>query len=220
MSSELAAEHRQALTALTVYTQRDLDTLFANLRAYPLDEAYGALMEAVPILAETYGYMAAALAMDFYENMREEADVASRFTAEPAPLPGTARYEALVRWGMQPAYADDPTVALTRLSGGLQRIVANSSRETVTLNSERDPQAKGWKRVARGDGCRWCQMLASRGAVYRQSSVRFASHDDCHCTAAPAFGSEPSVSVVQYQASKRVQTEADRARVREYLRRN
>ena len=47
-------------------------------------------------------------------------------------------------------------------------------------------------------------------------------HPNCHCTAAPAFRGEPvtEAGVVQYVASKRRPTEADRARVRAYLAEN
>jgi len=60
-------------------------------------------------------------------------------------------------------------------------------------------------------------MLAGRGEVYAKDTVRFASHDDCGCAGAPAFGEGRPLEVHQYIASKRNQTEADRRRVREYL---
>ena len=45
--------------------------------------------------------------------------------------------------------------------------------------------------VASG-GCRFCSMLAGRGEVYRADTARFASHPNCHCTAAPVMKMLPS----------------------------
>jgi hypothetical protein len=228
MASEaLALEHRAALTALTGLTEDALRALFESLRGASATEIRDVLMELVPTLAETYGDMAAALAMDFYESMREEADVRKAFSVEPAALPGSARYEALVRWGVDPLFSanPEPLAVLSRVSGGMQRIVTDVSRDTVALNSIRDPAAAGWKRVARSDGCSFCKMLASNGAVYRKSSARFASHDRCHCSAAPAFDEGRTASVMQYKASARrssdPETQAARnATLREYLAEN
>ena len=62
-------------------------------------------------------------------------------------------------------------------------------------------------------------MLAGRGAVYKADTARFASHTNCHCTAAPVFNGQDGeeASALQYVASKRRQTERDRERVRTYL---
>jgi hypothetical protein len=100
----------------------------------------------------------------------------------------------------------------------VQLETARPYRETITTNRRRDPQAAGWRRVAEG-GCKFCRMLAGRGEVYKADTARFASHPNCHCTAQPVFKGEPApeADVIQYVASKRRTTEADRARVREYL---
>lgn len=78
-----------------------------------------------------------------------------------------------------------------------------------------DPRATGWRRVTRG-GCKFCQMLAGRDAVYGAESVRFASHDHCRCQAVPAYGGKP-VDVHQYTASKAKITEAERRQLKDYL---
>lgn len=88
----------------------------------------------------------------------------------------------------------------------------------VTETALADPQATGWRRVGDGDSCAFCRMLIGRGEVYSEAGVTFASHDRCGCEAEPAYGDGERVSVKQYTASKRKQTDADRARVREWLR--
>lgn len=221
MSEALALEHRRALSRLTDLSVRDLRRLLTVVAGADAVLVRDALLEALPPLADSYSDMAAALAADYYDEAREQAEVRGRFRAEPAPLPGAARYEALVRWGVDPLFGrQDRAAALGRLAGGLQRVVADASRETIVRSAVRDPQAAGWQRVTDGNACKFCRMLADRGAVYREATVRFASHDDCGCTAAPAFDPGRSVQVNAYRASKRQPSEADRARVREYLARN
>ena len=104
----------------------------------------------------------------------------------------------------------------------MQLETARPYRDTITTNRQRDPEAAGWRRVASG-GCSFCRRLASRGAVYRHDTTRFASHTICHCIAPPVFkGGDPGeeASVVQYVASKRNPTARDRERVRAYLAEN
>jgi hypothetical protein len=60
-------------------------------------------------------------------------------------------------------------------------------------------------------------MLIARGAVYTEVTADFASHDHCNCSAVPAFGGQP-LAVKPYTPSSKNITDADRARVREYLR--
>lgn len=63
-------------------------------------------------------------------------------------------------------------------------------------------------------------MLSDRGAVYRQATVQFAAHTNCHCTAVPVFkDNDPGTEVgdFQYMASRRNKSAATRARIRAYL---
>jgi hypothetical protein len=59
-------------------------------------------------------------------------------------------------------------------------------------------------------------MLIGRGAVYSEATADFAAHDHCKCSAVPAFDGEPR-PVKPFTPSLREATDADRARVREYL---
>ena len=131
---------------------------------------------------------------------------------------GQKLYNAIA-WATQ-ALLDDALDATPqqRLAEVVQLETARPYRDTITTNRRRDPSAVGWRRIAES-GCRFCRMLAGRGAVYKAETARFASHTHCHCTAAPVFKGQdgPEASALQYVASKRRKTEADRARVRAYL---
>jgi hypothetical protein len=62
-------------------------------------------------------------------------------------------------------------------------------------------------------------MLSGKGAIFKQDTARFAAHENCHCSAQPVFDKQggEEASVIQYIASKKRRTEADRKRLRDYL---
>src|SRR5690606_5733677 len=68
----------------------------------------------------------------------------------------------------------------------------------------------GWHRETRGSrsypsGCKFCQMLASRGDVYKKATARFAAHAGCNCVAVPSWDANaPEVPAGAYVASERL----------------
>ena len=209
-----AAEQRQAVADLAELAKRELfrflaGVLPANYRA--------ALVEVLPLLGAEYGDAAAALAADWYEEIRAANGAAGRFIAVLAGTPDAGRWESLAVW------ASSHSEALALAAGGLQRAIADQHRLTIVNSSIADPAAAGWRRVARAGACGFCKVLADRrsdgeNGVYTEASVQFKSHDNCACCAAPSFASNVrKVIGVPYVASRRNVTDRDRARVRDYL---
>lgn len=209
---------RESVQTLATIAASDIATLVRQITDPDVlrDELFGLVGD----LALTYGEAAATVAADWYDETRETAGIRRRFRAF-VPEVGDLGTDELVRWGISPLYqADpDPLTATQKLSGGLQRRIANQARQTITLSSIADPDAEGWQRKTTGTSCGFCQLLASRGAVYRESSVGFASHDDCDCYAIPAFAGQAR-PVKPYTPSARNVTDRDRARLRAYLNSN
>jgi hypothetical protein len=147
-----------------------------------------ALLDLLPGVIETYGLAAATLAADYYDDSRARRNIRGRFTAI-IPDMGDMGAEELARWGVGPLFQANPdwATAQTLIDGGLQRRVANYSRDTITESAVEDPQARGWQRVTSGGSCDFCTMLAGRGAIYTESSSDFESHDHCNCSAEPAW---------------------------------
>lgn len=176
------------------------------------------LADILPDLAAVYGSATGTLAADWYDDLREEAEVRGRFraiVAEPAN-----RTDELARWAVGPMFDAEPdqAVALARAEGGLQRLIADVGRETVMGSSIADPQAIGWQRVAAG-GCGFCRLLADRGAVYSESTVNFGAHDHCRCSAVPAWGGRPlpvQPYVEKPPASEEARERARKERARTY----
>ena len=215
-SLALSKKHERDLAELTGLAHRDVALIWREFNTAVA--ARDGLREVLPRLVAIYGSAAATLGADWYDELRDAATVKGRFRAIPADLPGDDRTDALARWAVSPLFKAEPDFdsALTLVSGGLQRIIADADRGSITGSSLADPHAAGWQRLG-GGGCAFCAMLVERGAVYSEATADFASHDHCRCTAVPIFkGAEP-ISVRDYTPTARNITDADRARVREYL---
>lgn len=222
------AESREALIGLTRLAEADLRRLWIRIANQPPDAVRDALMDVLPLLADEYGTAASVMAADWYDDVRAAAEAAGLFQAQPVPPPTSARFEALARWGVDPLFAATPAadVALTRISGGMQRTIADMYRETVVQSSLLDPAALGWRRVGQGDNCGFCNMLIGRGDVYSQKGVAFKSHDHCNCIAAAVFQGEDVAYAtdLQRRVSQRKVSDATRKknnqRAYKYIREN
>ena len=183
----------------------------------PPAEVQPALMDVLPAVLDAYALAAGAASADVYDDLRDAAGVAGRFAAIVAPLREFG-VESLVKWGLKPLSREVPdlSTARTLVEGGVQKRVVNAGNESFTLSASEDPQARGYQRVTRSSACRFCQMVAGRGAVYTKASSTFACHEHCHCSAVPAWGGR-ALPVGPYEPSDRPMTDADRARVRKWI---
>lgn len=178
--------HRRDLATLTGTADWDLTRLFREFDT--ADAARDGLRDVLPRMVAIYGEAATSLAADWYDDLRDASGARGRFTAIPADLPDLGRTDALAGWAVSPLYDAQPdfATALTKASGGLQRIIANADRDTVRVSSVQDRGARGWARAGAGQ-CDFCAMLIGRGAVYTEATADFDSHDHCGCVAVPEF---------------------------------
>jgi len=212
---------QESKAALRVLAGDAADTIEWSLRrsSGSFESRRFQLLETGSALVGYYSEGSAALAVDFYDESRADARAAGRFAAEPVILDRTVKIRRGLAWASAPLALDDDAAALGRLREVLASEVVRPYRDTITTNRLRDPQAAGWTRIASGSSCGFCKALAAKGAVYRERSASFAAHDNCTCTCAPVFnGGEtgPEASVIQYMASKRRRTPAERQRIREW----
>jgi hypothetical protein len=177
------------------------------------------LLDTVPGVTAFYSEGSAALAADFYDDAR--VGTAGRFAAEAVVLDRTVKIRRGVAWASEPLSIDDAELAAARMAQLMRTEMARPYRDTIITNRKQDPACVGWKRITRGAAsCKFCRMLADRGAVYRKDTAVFASHDSCMCTAAPVFkGGDvgPEATTAQYMQSKRRRTPAEKAFLRDYL---
>lgn len=221
--AELAAIWGQVFTAdLTVELDHVVD-VGGSLKTWlePTSaKLYSALMDTLPALVGDYGDAASVVAAEWYDEYRSGLGIDGSYQADVATVDLGA--EALAGWGSSLVTPQliDWDAALVRLTGGLQRRIATAGRETITGATYADPQALGWQRQARSDGCGFCQMLAGRATLYKSATTAdFGAHDHCNCLAIPAFGGRPT-PVRAYRPTGRNITDADRARTREWINAN
>lgn len=178
------------------------------------------LLDSVPGVVNYYSEGSSALAADFYEDSRASAGVTGSFAADAVILDRTVKIRRAVAWASDPLAENDLEGAVLRFKGLVRSEVNRPYRDTIISNRRRDPAAAGWRRIARGESCGMCKMLADRGAVYRESTAWFAAHNDCNCTCEPVFRANDTgeqVSVGQYVGSRRHPTPAQKARLKEVI---
>lgn len=217
VSASRGAGYDRDQARIVTLALRELEGFWRTIDTTNPAAAKAALLEFMPILVDAYGPISATVAADFYDEVRAAAGIASRFTARPAGAPGAERVAASTSWASQPLFprreaiydefgavvgyrdiAPDPDAALARLSGMAQRYVQQAGRDTLLQNGSRDPARPRWARRPDGDPCKFCNMLASRGAVYltAESAGEFNDwHDDCNCQPEMTFDGEVSYDV-------------------------
>ena len=103
-------------------------------------------------------------------------------------ITGPARFKSLVGRGFDPGRAWQ--TAGVAVAGASARLTLEAGRQEIDEQVRRDPETRGWQRIASGDACAFCMMLVSRGPVYKEQTAQFQSHDACQCTAEPIFRPE------------------------------
>jgi hypothetical protein len=209
----------EARRALVLITDKAVATT-TRLVTGNADAARDALLVATPEVVAYYSDGSAALAADHYDELRAGAAQVRRYVAEPIVHLREEKIRTGVLWAVEPLYRPEPdeALAVSRIGEVVQYETARPFRDTITTNTRRDPDARGWRRVS-GGGCKFCQMLAGRGVVYRAETARFAAHPHCDCTATPVFNGEAGeeASALQYVASQRKRTPQQQAALRAHL---
>lgn len=170
----------------------------------------------LPLIIPAYYDAAGTLAVAWYDELRiesaPETDYAPRIIGDPA----TDWIEREVE-----AFRDaDPGQFMAEFAALVEKEVARGYRDSILGNVRMDDEAVGWARIARPGACKFCKMLADKGAIFVEETALFAAHKNCHCAAQPKFRNGelgPEASVMQYVASSKRRTPRDRARLREYL---
>lgn len=215
---------QQSKAALQLVTGAAVDAVVSALRRLSgsPEQQRAALLDIAPSVIGHYSDGSSALAADFYDDERERAAPPKLYIAEPVVADRTVKIRRAVAWASDPLFAGEPEKTAGRLAEVVNLETARPYRDTILTNRRRDPSAAGWRRVTNG-GCKLCRMLADRGAVYIDTTARFAAHASCKCTAQPVFSSQDygdEANVMQYMASKARRSPQQQATLREYLNAN
>lgn len=185
-TAQQVAEYRLANQSLVALALRDLAAFWSalNLSSDPArirDE----LLKFFPDLTQTYGDTAAVLGADWYDALRDVPVSARAFTPVVSGTVPSVQAEQSARWAIGPLFEGNPDFAHTQLAGSLQRLILQPGRDSFALSANRDPVRTAWGRVPSGaTTCKWCVMLASRGAEYSTAASAGQMnefHDNCDC---------------------------------------
>src|SRR5687768_11619733 len=99
---------RRGVKTLTRAANRDLDALMRDVEGAVRTRE--ALIDLLPRLVDRYGAAAAALAADWYDDLREKRGIAGRFEAEPVEV-GDTRTSQLARVAVGPLFGVTPNLA-------------------------------------------------------------------------------------------------------------
>lgn len=173
--------------------QQELKAFWLSLDHSDIAKAREALDEYLPALVELYGQSSATVAADFYDEVRTQStSPRRRFKAVLGDGVDPERVRGTIRWAV------GTESALENLLGATQLWVSEYGRNTITRNAQMDPARPLWARVPKGvHTCKFCLMLASRGAVYgseksaksRGDGHRY--HPWCDCVPTPVWRGDP-----------------------------
>jgi len=189
------------------------------------------MVRALRLIVPAYYDAAGSLAVAWYDERRDEARPSSVYTPTIIGDPTTdwIEREAAEFAKTLDGIEDEVRRMSDEIATLAAKEVARGFRDSIIGNTRQDVDSIGWSRVARPGACKFCAMLAGKGAVYRsESTAIFAAHGNCNCATRPEFrGGEhgPEASVIQYVASsRRAKDESVQAarneRVRKYLNTN
>lgn len=219
-----AEQTRSAVALVTAAAVSEVGALVRAMNSP--DQGRRLAFSTVPAVIEHYGLGTAALAVDAYDEKRALFDLSEAYSARPFVTLDEEKLFNAIAWATDPLYdatfADSFVEEMTkRFRDVVSDGVSNAGRSTTIGNVRADPAGVGWRRVTGGHGCDFCRMLASRGAVYRKEvTATFAAHDNCDCTAEAYFQGEKirEADAIQYMASKRTRTRAEKDALNEYVR--
>jgi hypothetical protein len=99
----------------------DLAAFWRTLNTADAIATRDALLAFVPLLVAQYGEIAAAVAADFYDNLRDQAAPGGRFRATLADPVPTEAVLANVRWSLAPIFRAEGADPMRRWAGCRRR---------------------------------------------------------------------------------------------------
>lgn len=198
-ATRLTQAHRRAQVAIGDQTITSLRNVWPTLDLSNLDGTFDAwLAKAAPII-RAHRAVSARVAGNYYQLFRafELGQAATPIVptlVEMVPaeklatslrVTGPISLKANIGRGMPLEQA--ARIADEGSAAAGMRHALDGGRQTLMQTIKADPRAQRWERVTSGNGCDFCQMLADRGAVYKEDTVDFEAHDHCTCSAEPGY---------------------------------
>ena len=188
----------KAINALSADVQAKLSDALSKVDLSDVAAARDAIIDIMELYLGPYTDMAAILAAEFYDGLREQA-VGAKLGAYAESGREPVATEKAVRGIMQDVVDGKAVETVARkLLGRADYEIKRSAGECVYRNGKRDPLKPKYARVpSGGETCRFCIMLASRGFVYHNEKAAGGNghyHANCDCRIVPGFDGETTVA--------------------------
>jgi hypothetical protein len=182
-------EHRAQINGITTIAENDIASYAGTILNEAPEQVAAQLRIATPAVIQRYGDVAAVSGALFYETNRP----APGFTADITRAPLGDQLLGALGWAFSPLFNPDqfelgPAEAVNRISGVVQRFVAEGDRETIRGAAKRDSLSTGVAQYARASACSFCALMAA------QSSRGGHWHNSCKCVAVPTWRDAPAPS--------------------------
>ena len=164
-------------------------------------------------MVDQYGLASGSLAAEWYDLNRDLLKVGGDWSGATVQDPNVDTGPLI---GGSIADFTSGASILSGIQSGMDLRVRQAAQGTVMDSVLRDPQARGWGRVASAGCCPFCGMLAGRGGVYRtRQTATFCPHLHCKCQALPLWKADPTGESMRSRedtiATRRALTDKQRA---------
>lgn len=160
-----------ALDQINTLAARDTTELIRALEGLSPEQQNALLLEAFLPIVSPYAMTVGDLTLEFYGETRAADGVTTPYRPTEAVTPTTRRVLALAGWGAAALPDGNAQKALSRLTGGVQRVLFDVERDTIVEVAANDDHPVSYQRIARPGACAFCATLASRGAAFDSDSA-------------------------------------------------
>lgn len=200
--ASLIERDKQLMNRAMVFAEDAVSAVVPDLSSLSSQEAGGAVRTIATGTVNQFGSVATVTATESYKALREAGvtdamanllisrGTADAFLARPIPVNPTPLVEPLIGETMKRFSQGKFVEAQSFLGQAIARVVGNVYRETQVRNSERDPRATGYQRVASANACSFCLVVSLNQYTTFEESGGY--HDHCSCSAVPVFKGQES----------------------------
>ena len=172
VSSRDAARFKHGNDELSDRIARDIRKTWSALGAYSPSGKRDALLDLIPGLVHSYGDVAAALAVEYFEQTTGQ-----RGTIHAGP--STEAVQASTRAVIGGLWEGKDTEAMMAVIASATRHMLQSGRTTIHDSAKYTPGIR-FARVPDGNACDWCLIMSSRGAVYLTEETAGGEGNEYH----------------------------------------
>lgn len=181
------------INALTGVAKSAVEAAISGIEYESVAELRMKVLDAIEPFVAASTDMAAGLAAEFYDSVREQA-IGERYGAQAVSGHDPDATDGAIRAFMQGIVDGKPLAdVIGKILGRVDWEMKSAAGNCVIENAKSDPMCQRYARVPAGaETCDFCIMLASRGFVYLNAKSAGADgnghyHANCDCRIVPGF---------------------------------